>query len=58
LLYAQAEEKELALDWLEIAFEERSPDMTLLQVWHWDAVSDDPRFQELLRRMDFPKVPA
>jgi len=56
LLYAHAREKELALDWLERAFEERSPDLMLLQVWHWDAVSDDPRFQDLLGRMRFPEA--
>ncbi len=58
LLYAHAREKELALDWLERAFEERSPDLMLLQVWHWDAVRDDPRFQDLLHRMNFPECPS
>ena len=58
LLYAHAGEKDLALDWLETGYEERSPDMVHLQVWHWDAISDAPRFRDLLRRMNFPEAPA
>ena len=58
LLYAHAGEKDLALDWLEAGYEERSPDMVYLQLWHWDAISDDARFQEILRRMKFPELPA
>jgi TolB-like protein len=54
LLYYHAGDKDHALEWLATAFDERSPDMVMLQVWHWDAIRDDPRFQDLVRRMRFP----
>jgi TolB-like protein/Tfp pilus assembly protein PilF len=57
LLYYHAGDKDPALDWLVAAFEEHSPDMVMLQVWHWDAISDDLRFRDLVRRMKFPEVP-
>ena len=54
-LYAHAGEKEQALEWLEKAYEERDPAMVgLLVVPRWDGLRDDPRFQDLLRRMNLP----
>jgi len=56
LLYAHAQEKDLALDWLEKAFEDREPLMVYLNKdLQWDYLRDDPRFQDLLSRMNFPK---
>jgi len=54
-LYAYAGEKRKALDWLEIAYQEKMQDLVYLNVYpHWDPLRDDPRFQELIRRMNFP----
>jgi len=54
-LYIYAGEKDRALDWLEIAFQERMQDLVYLNVYpKWDPLRDDPRFQDLLRRMNFP----
>ncbi len=55
-LYARAGEVDIALHWLERALEERDPNMTLLSVVpSWDSLRDDPRFQDLLRRMNLPQ---
>lgn len=55
-LYAHAEDKERALDWLEKAYEAREgPLCRLGVVWDWDNLRDDPRFKDLLRRMNLPQ---
>lgn len=52
-LYAHAGEKDRALDWLEKAYEERDSLLVHLGVgWDWDSLRDNPRFQDLLRRMN------
>ncbi|MDW7761946.1 MAG: protein kinase [Acidobacteriota bacterium] len=54
-LYAYAGEKEKALDWLEIAGREKMQDLVYLNVNpKWDTLRDHPRFQELIRWMNFP----
>jgi serine/threonine-protein kinase len=54
-LYTYAGEKERALDWLEIAFQEKIQNLVYLNVYpKWDPLRDDTRFQELIRRMNFP----
>jgi len=54
-LYARAGKEEKALDWLEIAIRERIQDLVYLNVQPtWDPLRDDPRFRELIRRMNFP----
>jgi len=56
-LYTYAGEKDRALDWLEIAFQERMQDLVYLNVYpKWDLLRDDPRFQQLVRRMNFPVI--
>jgi serine/threonine-protein kinase len=53
--YAHAGEKDRALEWLEKAYEGREPPLVHLNVgWDWDSLRSDPRFQDLLRRMNFP----
>jgi serine/threonine-protein kinase len=48
-------ENQRALDWLEKAYEERDPYMSFLKVEPpLDPLRSDPRFQDLLRRMNFP----
>jgi len=54
-IWAHAGEADRALEWLEKAYEEREPPLVHLNVgWDWDALRSDPRFQDLLRRMNFP----
>jgi TolB-like protein/DNA-binding winged helix-turn-helix (wHTH) protein len=55
-LYAHAGEKARALKWLEKSFQAREPFMVSLNADpFWDSLRSDPRFQDLLRRMNFPK---
>ena len=54
--YALTGENDRALEWLERGFEERDPGMPYIGVWRiWDALHDEPRYQALLRRMNFPE---
>ena len=54
--YASLGEKELALMWLDKAYEERSSWMVEIGVDpNYDSLRDDPRFQELLRRVGLPQ---
>lgn len=49
-------EKEEAIKWLERAYAEHESDMMgLLVDPAWDILRADPRFQDLVRRMNFPK---
>ncbi len=52
-LYTRAGDKEKAIEFLEKAFEERDQNMPYLSVDPiFDYMRDDPRFQDLLRRMN------
>ncbi|MDH5743700.1 MAG: protein kinase [Candidatus Aminicenantes bacterium] len=53
-LYDHAGEKDRALKWLEKAYEEREPALVDLNMWPQGTMRDDPRFKDLLRRMNFP----
>jgi len=54
-VYIGLDDKERALDWLERAYEDRSFLMLDLKVDPlFDPLRADPRFQDLLRRMNFP----
>jgi serine/threonine protein kinase/TolB-like protein len=54
-LYHKAGEVAQALDWLEKGFEARDPSMPYLGgALGWGNLRDTPRFQALLRRMNFP----
>ena len=46
-------DKEGALEWLEKAYAIRDSKMTFLKTMPWKNVKDDPRFQDLLRRVGF-----
>ncbi len=55
-VYVALEDNEKALTALEKGFEERVPRMFGLKVFpKWDGLRSDPRFQDLLRRMNFPE---
>lgn len=53
LIYAALGEKDQAFDWLEKAYEEHSVAMDHIKSRRWfDNLRSDPRFTDLLRRMD------
>ena len=55
LVYAQLGEKETAFEWLEKAYVEHAAGLTTLKVHPtWDPLRHEPRFQDLLHRMNFP----
>ena len=52
-IYAQLGEKDQAFEWLEKAYEARSGRLAILGVNpHFDPLRNDPRFHDLLRRMN------
>ena len=52
-LYAQLGEKDQAFEWLEKAYEERDGDLLFINNRpDFDPLRDDPRFHDLLRRMN------
>jgi TolB-like protein/Tfp pilus assembly protein PilF len=53
--YASLGEKDKALDWLEKGYEKHAPGMAPIKVDpSYDSLRSDSRFQDLLRRMNFP----
>jgi TolB-like protein/DNA-binding winged helix-turn-helix (wHTH) protein/Flp pilus assembly protein TadD len=56
--YITSGDKDHAFEWLEKAYQERSPVLFAIKVDpSWDPMRSDPRFQDLLRRMNFPPDP-
>ncbi len=57
-LYAYAGNKDRTLDWLERGFEVRDPNIPVIGVipYFVDLLGDDPRYQDLLRRMNLPEL--
>lgn len=54
--YASAGADQDAEDWLERAYQEHDPHMVDLKVSPWfDSLRSEPRFNELLKKMDFPE---
>ncbi|HME00902.1 MAG TPA: protein kinase [Terriglobia bacterium] len=55
VVYQGLGQGDLAFEWLEKAWEEHAPGACLLKVDpRYDSLRSDPRFQDLLRRMNFP----
>jgi len=53
VIYAYLGDKDQAMRWLEEGYKEHDFLMTSLNVApEWDPLRDDPRFQDLLRRMN------
>jgi TolB-like protein/DNA-binding winged helix-turn-helix (wHTH) protein/Flp pilus assembly protein TadD len=53
IIYGAAGQKDRAFDWLERAYGERSPQLAWLKVYPpADELRSDPRFEQLLRRVD------
>ena len=56
MYYGQLGDKDQAFAWLEKAYERHDGPLFRLKVEPgWDPLRDDPRFQDLLRRMKFPE---
>ena len=55
VIYAFAGEKERTLDWLEIMYETGNPNMPAIYEPIFGLVFDDPRFRELVRKMNLPQ---
>jgi len=56
MAYAFAGEKERTLDWLEIMYQTGNPNMpAICEPLFATLVRDEPRFQDLLRRMNLPQ---
>jgi uncharacterized protein HemY len=56
IYYAQLGDKDQAFAWLEKAYEKHDMELVRLKYnLRFDPIRDDPRFQDLLRRMNFPK---
>ena len=57
MLFMHAGEKDQTLEWLEKGFDTRDPTMPYIGVSPWsDPLRADPRFQDLLRRMNLPQA--
>ena len=55
VIYASLNEKDETFRWLDIAYQERSAWMVYTKIFPWfDNLRSDPRFDDLLRRMNFP----
>ncbi len=55
-MFAHAQDTDSALQWLERAFENHESPMARLAVfWDWHGLRSDPRFQDLLRRLNLPQ---
>jgi TolB-like protein len=55
-MFAHAGEKDRALHWLETAYDNReSPMERIGVVWDWQDLRSEPRFQDLLRRLNLPQ---
>lgn len=54
-LYSDTEDQDQTLHWLQRAYDQRDARLVHLRDPDWDSLRSDPRFQDLLRRMNFPK---
>ena len=53
-IYAWAGEKERTLEWLELAYQARDPNLPKANSPDFELVHDDPRYHDLRRRMNLP----
>jgi tetratricopeptide (TPR) repeat protein len=52
--YHLAGEYDLAIDWFEKAYEDHNISMPLIGAPYWNPLRSNPRYQELLRKMNLP----
>ncbi|MHC4172663.1 MAG: protein kinase domain-containing protein [Planctomycetota bacterium] len=58
-VYASLGNTDEAFRWLEKAYKERNWGMLFLRIWPlWDPLRSDPRFDDLVQRINFPETPA
>jgi len=55
MMYALAGDKEKTIEWLEKGYEMKDPMMPYVSIFTFDLLDDDPRYQDLLRRMNLPE---
>jgi serine/threonine-protein kinase len=56
MVYAALADRDKAIEWLDNAYEQRHWGLTLLKVYpEFDPLRSDPRFADLLRRLNFPQ---
>ncbi len=56
MIYCRLGDKERAFEFLEQGYQERMRGLVYLQVEpQYDPIRSDPRFQDMLARMNFPK---
>jgi hypothetical protein len=55
MMYVLAGDKEKTMEWLELGYEIRDPMMPYMGIFTFDLMDDDPRYQNLLRRMNLPE---
>jgi hypothetical protein len=53
-MYAYAGKKEKTMGWLEKGYEMKDPMMPYIHGFIFDLLDDDPRYQDLLLRMNLP----
>jgi tetratricopeptide (TPR) repeat protein len=56
LNYLKAGDYDMAIDWLEKAYEDHSPNLPYIGWSIFDPLHSDPRFQDLLRKMNLPPM--
>ncbi|MCW8984820.1 MAG: protein kinase [Thermoanaerobaculales bacterium] len=54
-IYALAGDQEKTIEWLEMGYEIQDPNMPYVSSFTFDLLDDDPRYQDLLRRMNLPE---
>ena len=58
-LFARVGEIDRAFEWLDIAFDERRPQLITMRAQpEYDPLKDDPRYEALVRRIGLPDLPA
>ncbi|MCW9079689.1 MAG: protein kinase [Gammaproteobacteria bacterium] len=55
MIYALAGDQEKTIEWLEMGYEMKDPNMPYIGTLSFDLLDDDPRYQDLLRRMNLPE---
>ena len=55
MMYALAGNKEKTIELLEIGYEMRDPMMPYISIFTFDLLDDDPRYKDLLQRMNLPE---
>ena len=56
MIYVAMGNKEEAFNWLEKGYTQRDIWMKELKAWPWfDSLKDEPRYRNLLKRMNFPE---